>query len=55
MKNLATDETDVEKETVLSHLQGHTESLEPEYRATIELWLSRISDASLDTETLVTL
>jgi len=45
LKNLATDETGVEKEIVLSYLQEHTEPLEPEYRATIELWLSRIADA----------
>lgn len=45
LKNLATDETGVEKEMVLSYLQEYTEPLEPEYRATIELWLSRIADA----------
>jgi death-on-curing protein len=45
LKTLATDETGVEKEMVLSYLQDHTASLEPEYRATIELWLSRIADA----------
>ena len=45
LKSLATDETEVEKETVLSYLQEHTGPLEPEYRATIELWMSRIGDA----------
>ncbi|MFD1587883.1 type II toxin-antitoxin system death-on-curing family toxin [Halorientalis brevis] len=45
LKTLATDETNVEKEVVLSYLREHTEPLEPEYKATIELWLAQIMDA----------
>ena len=45
LKTLATDETTVEKEVVLSYLREHTGPLEPEYKATVELWLSRIMDA----------
>jgi len=44
LKELATDETSVKKEGVLSYFDEHTEPLEPEYSATIELWLSRIAD-----------
>mgnify|MGYP006301207277 CR=1 FL=1 len=42
LKELATDEAAVEADTVLSYFRGHTEPISPEYRATIELWLSRI-------------
>jgi len=45
LKTLATDETAVEEEVVLSYLHEHTAPLEPEYKATVELWLSRIMDA----------
>lgn len=45
LKTLATDETTVEEEVVLPYLREHTEPLEPEYKATVELWLSRIMDA----------
>jgi death-on-curing protein len=42
LKELATDETAVKAETVVSYVRTHTEPLEPEYQATIELWLARI-------------
>ena len=45
LKTLATDETAVEDGVVLSYLREHTAPLEPEYKATVELWLSRIMDA----------
>jgi death-on-curing protein len=45
LKQLATDETTVEGETVTAYLRDHTDSLAPEYRATIELWLSRIDES----------
>ena len=45
LKALATDETAVEDGVVLSYLREHTAPLEPEYKATVELWLSRIMDA----------
>jgi death-on-curing protein len=45
LKALATDETSVEEGVVLSYLREHTAPLEPEYKATVELWLSRIMDA----------
>ncbi|ACV49392.1 type II toxin-antitoxin system death-on-curing family toxin [Halomicrobium mukohataei] len=53
LKRVATDETSVEKEVVLSYLDDHTEPLEPEYRTTIELWLSRIADADRIPENIV--
>ncbi|AUX08311.1 prophage maintenance system killer protein [Halalkaliarchaeum desulfuricum] len=42
LKELATDEAAVEAETATAYLRDHTEPLSPEYRATVELWLSRI-------------
>ncbi|WP_324756271.1 type II toxin-antitoxin system death-on-curing family toxin [Haloarcula sp. GH36] len=45
LKALATDETAVEEGVILSYLREHTAPLEPEYKATVELWLSRIMDA----------
>ena len=45
LKALATDETNVEDGVVRSYLREHTAPLEPEYKATVELWLSRIMDA----------
>jgi len=42
LKELATDEAAVAAETVLSYFRTHTEPLSPEYRATIERWLTRI-------------
>jgi death-on-curing protein len=50
LKNLATDETSVEKETILSYLQEYTDPLEPEYRATIELWLSESEPNDYESE-----
>lgn len=42
LKELATDETAVDAETVVSYFEAHTEPLQPEYQATIALWLERI-------------
>lgn len=45
LKTLATDEASVKRKAVLSYFDEHTGPLEPEYRATIDLWLSEIADA----------
>jgi death-on-curing protein len=42
LKELATDETAADAETVVSYFETHTEPLPPEYQATIALWLERI-------------
>lgn len=45
LKELATDESSVDDDAVITYLQAHTEPLSPEYEATVGLWLSRIKDA----------
>ena len=42
LKTLATDEGSVDEDDVVEYLRAHTESLAPEYEATINLWLARI-------------
>ena len=42
LKALATDEGSVDEDDVIEYLRAHTESLAPEYEATISLWLARI-------------
>ncbi|ELZ78901.1 type II toxin-antitoxin system death-on-curing family toxin [Haloferax volcanii] len=42
LKALATDESSVEADDVITYLRAHTEPLAPEYEATINLWLARI-------------
>lgn len=42
LKALATDEGAVDEDDVIDYLQEHTETLAPEYEATINLWLSRV-------------
>lgn len=46
LKALATDEQSVDDDDVIEYLREHTEPLEPEYEATINLWLSRIDSAA---------
>ncbi len=43
LKALATDETSVNSDAVLSYLREKTHSLEPEYDSTVQLWLSQIT------------
>lgn len=45
LKALATDETDVDSDSVVAYLRSNTTPLAPEYVATINLWLSRIDEA----------
>lgn len=42
LKALATDEASVDEDAIIEYLQAHTESLAPEYEATINLWLAHI-------------
>ena len=46
LKALATDEGSVDGDGVIEYLRAHTESLAPEYEATISLWLARIEDTN---------
>jgi len=45
LKELATDEATVEKDSVIDYLQKNTEPLALEYVATINLWMSRIEES----------
>lgn len=44
LKDIATYEADVPRESVVSYLRKHTEPLAPEYATTIELWSARVED-----------
>lgn len=45
LKRLATDEADVDAEKIRTYLCENTHSLEPEYDATVQLWLAHIGTA----------